>query len=816
MSVKNLIFAAAGQVGGGYQISRSLRFNSADSAYLSRTPASAGDRKTWTWSGWVKRSELSTARRQILFASAGSDNNTVFGFGFEANTDQFFITLFNTSAATSTARLLRDPSAWYHIVLVLDTTQATQANRAKVYVNNEGPYTISLFSQNTDYGINNNSDHRIGEDTTGYTGRQFGGYLADINFVDGSALTPSSFGETNETTGVWSPIAYAGSYGTNGFYLNFSDNTSTTTLGEDQAGSNDWTLNNLATSDSMLDTPSNNFAVMNPLSTTQPFTFLEGNLRVYGSTSIDDAMVQATIGMRTGKWYWETLYTDSSNTGARAGISADNTYDAALYYVGETTKSYGINFVDGNKFNNASNSSYGSAFTQNSILMTAYDADNGKLWWGIDGIWYASGDPATGTNAAFTSIPENDYFPTISDSSLSNDADSFWLNFGQDSTFAGNKPIGIATDSSGVANFQYTPPSGFKALVTTNLPEPTVVQGDDYFNTVLYDGTGAEQAVAGVGFQPDFVWTKLRSQAGSHFLADVIRGGTAVLKSDLTDAEVTRSNHIQSFDTDGFTLGADGTSNLDGTTNVAWNWKANGAGVSNTDGTNITTTVSVDQTAGISVLTYTGDGNGSSSSIGHGLGVVPAMVIIKSRSDARSWVVKHKNLSSGNILFLESTAAQFTAAGNNSGGIADLSSSTVVSFVTGAITTNNVNANTENYVAYCFAEVEGFSKFSSYTGNGSADGSFIFTGFKVAWVIIKRTDNLSEWAMYDLRRPGFNPNYQLRANASDAENSNSAVFIDLVSNGFKIRTSDAAQNASGGTYIYAAFAENPFKYSLAR
>jgi hypothetical protein len=356
----------------------------------------------------------------------------------------------------------------------------------------------------------------------------------------------------------------------------------------------------------MLDTPSNNFAVMNPLSTTQPFTFLEGNLRVYGSTSIDDAMVQATIGMRTGKWYWETLYTDSSNTGARAGISADNTYDAALYYVGETTKSYGINFVDGNKFNNASNSSYGSAFTQNSILMTAYDADNGKLWWGIDGIWYASGDPATGTNAAFTSIPENDYFPTISDSSLSNDADSFWLNFGQDSTFAGNKPIGIATDSSGVANFQYTPPSGFKALVTTNLPEPTVVQGDDYFNTVLYEGTGSSLGVTGVGFQPDWVWIKERSGAADHGLYDAVRGVTKQLESNTQSDETTEATGLTAFGTDGFTVGALAQLNTIADTYVAWNWKADGAGVSNGDGT-ITSTVSANTTAKISIVTYTGN-----------------------------------------------------------------------------------------------------------------------------------------------------------------------------------------------------------------
>jgi hypothetical protein len=578
----SMLAAAAGTSAGGgeYQISRSLRFNSADSAYLSRTFSAPTAGTKWTWSSWVKRSALyATKNEQTLFGTQGAGAQGAITFSDSSDFIQFkYSGAFRRSGPVS----FRDVSAWYHIVVSIDTTDATESNRAKLYVNGiQQTWTTSTsITQNDTTQINQNVVHNIGSNSGASSSEYSNIYLAETYFIDGSALTPSSFGETNETTGVWSPIAYAGSYGTNGFYLNFSDNTSTTTLGEDQAGSNDWTLNNLATSDSMLDTPSNNFAVMNPLSTTQPFTFLEGNLRVYGSTSIDDAMVQATIGMRTGKWYWETLYTDSSNTGARAGISADNTYDAALYYVGETTKSYGINFVDGNKFNNASNSSYGSAFTQNSILMTAYDADNGKLWWGIDGIWYASGDPATGTNAAFTSIPENDYFPTISDSSLSNDADSFWLNFGQDSTFAGNKPIGIATDSSGVANFQYTPPSGFKALVTTNLPEPTVVQGDDYFNTVLYEGTGSSLGVTGVGFQPDWVWIKERSGAADHGLYDAVRGVTKQLESNTQSDETTEATGLTAFGTDGFTVGALAQLNTIADTYVAWNWKADGAGVS--------------------------------------------------------------------------------------------------------------------------------------------------------------------------------------------------------------------------------------------
>jgi hypothetical protein len=803
----SMLAAAAGTSAGGgeYQISRSLRFNSADSAYLSRTFSAPTAGTKWTWSSWVKRSALyATKNEQTLFGTQGAGAQGAITFSDSSDFIQFkYSGAFRRSGPVS----FRDVSAWYHIVVSIDTTDATESNRAKLYVNGiQQTWTTSTsITQNDTTQINQNVVHNIGSNSGASSSEYSNIYLAETYFIDGSALTPSSFGETNETTGVWSPIAYAGSYGTNGFYLNFSDNTSTTTLGEDQAGSNDWTLNNLATSDSMLDTPSNNFAVMNPLSTTQPFTFLEGNLRVYGSTSIDDAMVQATIGMRTGKWYWETLYTDSSNTGARAGISADNTYDAALYYVGETTKSYGINFVDGNKFNNASNSSYGSAFTQNSILMTAYDADNGKLWWGIDGIWYASGDPATGTNAAFTSIPENDYFPTISDSSLSNDADSFWLNFGQDSTFAGNKPIGIATDSSGVANFQYTPPSGFKALVTTNLPEPTVVQGDDYFNTVLYEGTGSSLGVTGVGFQPDWVWIKERSGAADHGLYDAVRGVTKQLESNTQSDETTEATGLTAFGTDGFTVGALAQLNTIADTYVAWNWKADGAGVSNGDGT-ITSTVSANTTAKISIVTYTGNVT-AGATVGHGLGVAPKMIILKARTTGpTNWFVYHASVGNTEALFLNLTNASFASSTYWN----DTSpTSSVFSLGT------NVATNGGTLVAYCFAEVEGFSKFGSYTGNGLPDGPFVYTGFRPAFVMVKSSSAGGNWLMQNNKTLGYNPsNSELYANLPNDETT--ADRADLLSNGFKPRINSAENNGSGVTYIYMAFAENPFKYSLAR
>jgi hypothetical protein len=324
---------------------------------------------------------------------------------------------------------------------------------------------------------------------------------------------------------------------------------------------------------------------------------------------------------------------------------------------------------------------------------------------------------------------------------------------------------------------------------------------------VLYTGTGAALSITGVGFQPDFVWTKLRSQAGSHSLADVIRGGTAVLRSDSTAAEVTRANHIQSFDADGFTLGADGTSNLNGTTNVAWNWKAsNATAVSNTEGT-ITSQVSANPTAGFSIVSYTG--TGSAATVGHGLGAKPDLMIIKERDGVANWIVYHQSLTADKFMILNLTNAEadFTPIFNDTEPTSSV-------FTVG--TNGDINGSADQYIAYCFHSVEGYSKFSSYTGNGSADGPFVYTGFRPAWVMVKRTDVANNWLIFDTERDVYNvAGLELFANLSDAENNNKPEF-DMLSNGFKCRYTYTGSNASGGTYIYMAFAENPFKYSVAR
>ena len=335
----------------------------------------------------------------------------------------------------------------------------------------------------------------------------------------------------------------------------------------------------------------------------------------------------------------------------------------------------------------------------------------------------------------------------------------------------------------------------------------TINKGSSYFNTILYTGTGASNARTGVGFQPDWVWIKGRSGATDHGLYDAVRGVQNQIESNNTDAETTEATGLTAFGTDGFTVGALAQLNTSAATYVAWNWKANGAGVSNTDGT-ITSTVSANTTSGFSIVSWTGNGS-SGATVGHGLGVAPKMTIIKQRNSSNGWNVWAFANNAGDpdsFGELNSTAAWYQDQGADAPYTTQPTSSLLTLTAYG-----QVNGNTNTYIAYCFADVKGYSKFGSYTGNGNADGTFVYTGFKPAYLMIKQSSAAGEgWHILDNKRSGANGDMErLLANSSNAE-SNYSGLLDLVSNGFKTRTSDAGVNASGATYIYMAFAENPF------
>jgi hypothetical protein len=347
-------------------------------------------------------------------------------------------------------------------------------------------------------------------------------------------------------------------------------------------------------------------------------------------------------------------------------------------------------------------------------------------------------------------------------------------------------------------------------LSTANLPDPAIdpAQGSspqDYFAPAIYTGNGSTQSID-VGFATDFVWAKSRSAAINHRLFDQVRGVRNKLMSNSTAAEEDEGG-VTAFNSDGFSLGSDGGINTNGATYVAWNWKANGSGVSNTDGS-ITSTVSANTESGFSIVSYTG--TGSAATVGHGLDSAPEMVIVKNRTDgSRDWLVYHKSVGNTASVFLNLTSASvaLSAYWNNT-------SPTSSVFSLGNSSAGN--GSTDNLIAYCFHSVEGYSKFGSYTGNGSDDGTFVYTGFRPSWILFKRSDGgTHHWRMFDSTRSTFNDvDDYLTASSSVAEAVGKDV--DFLSNGFKLRTTDSDVNLSGGTYIYACFSENPFKYSNAR
>jgi len=1131
--------------GGDYLIDQSLRFDDDSSAYLSKTFASAGNRKTWTWSGWVKRG--SDAGGFIFFAySAGND--TDYG-GVEISGDGHFKFNCYNQYAVQSIGLLRDPSAWYHLMCVMDTTQATEANRIKLYINGVlAPKTIGAShpSQNANMSINAASAHSISSRNPFRSGAYFDGYLGEVNFIDGQALTPSSFGETG-TYGEWKPIEYSGSYGTNGFYLPFKQdytvegfsavtwtgNGSTSAYGRyiggvgfnpdmvwikcrtdtfnhiitnkafgynknikpntadalvsqthniegfqtdgfklghqgqvnsngdtfvawnwdfgntevtnndgsttgytlpnaaygqsvitytgtgsnatighglsaapdmiivkntntssrdwvvyhsslgntknlrlnetdavdtepaywnnttpsssvfyvgngsltnentksmlaycftsvsgyskfgsytgngsanhaitglgfkpafllikrtnsahdwvvvdnvrnyrgnqtpssllantagaetnqngddvtsldsngfkvgvnarvngnndtfiymafadkrefaywlDQSGNNnDWTSNNLTESDVMVDSPTNNFATLNPLNKQSSSGLSEGNLKAVLTSGGNSARTPSTFAVSSGKWYWEVRQSSANRFGM--GVFDTENYvmtdeDAGMdayewaWILDGGASSQGI------KFNNAVSANYGVEAGDGDIIMVALDVDNNAIWFGKNDSWFNTDGSAssatvktqieagTTTNAAFTNLTSNLTPMFVRQSST----DTLIANFGQDSSFAGNRTQQGNQDGNDIGDFFYAVPTGFLALCTKNLPEPAVIPSEN-FNTVLYTGNNTARNIA-VPFAPDLVWIKARSINHGHRLANRVVGAPNILASQSTSGENTNeTTGITAFRNDGFTLGNSDGINQNTKTFVSWNWKANGVGSANTEGTINTTKTSANVDAGFSIMTWTG--TGANATIGHGLEKAPEMVIMKNRSEGSYWIVGADGLTDWakivplNLTNVETNVpTQFNSTAP---------SSTLISLGTNS----DVNGNNLNVLGYAFHSVDGYSKVGSYTGNGNNDGTFVYTGFRPAWVMVKSTNNTSSWWIIDNKRSPFNPaDETLYPNLTNAEETWSSAFIDFTSNGFKLRYNHGILN--NGNYIYLAFAETPFKYSNAR
>ena len=1065
--VNNNLLLTADAAASSYQVQRSLRFNSADSAYLNRTPSVAGNQKTWTWAGWVKRSSFS-AFHHLIRVNAGVETAIRFD-NITANCLQVYAFTSVFVLHLRTSAIFRDPAAWFHIVVAVDTTQATASDRVKIYVNGaqQTSFSTEIYpTQNLDTGFNQAALHAIGAapNPTEY----FNGLLAECYLIDGQALTPSSFTETNATTGQLVPKAFGGSYGVNGFRLNFSDNSAATaaTLGADSSGNgNNWTPNNLSVStggpspiatstgglpiynttdtygavkgtgtrtdsnaanlvlaipmdganngttftdesatirgsgtakaitptsaitstaqskfygssgffngatstrltlassadfafgtgaytieawiyptayasaqgsifdsgnangafdffltstgalgigiygtgntfvtsasavslsqwthvsitrtstsassariyvngvlastgtdssnwtvnttpsvgginiagysfsgyiqdlrvykgvakytsnftppsatqnttvaagnDSLTDTPTSygtdtgaggevrgNYATLNPLEVPVRGTTANGNLE-YTSTGSNTGLEHRTATIRklsSGKWYFECNVTGLSG-------SADP-------YIGWVNNNFVINVTNPDGSSN-SWAIAGGVSTNNCVirngatntvvftgappylLMIAIDIDAGKIWFGKNGTWAQSGNPATATNPQFTNLANGPYSPLFRGTGGIGGTSTLIANFGQ-------RP------------FAYAAPSDFKALCDTNLPTPTIAKGSSVFDTTLYTGTGAAlTATSSLAFSPDLVWIKGRSGATDHAWYDTVRGATLDLVSNSTAAETTQTQGLTAFNSNGFTVGTLAKLNTSAATYAGWCWDAGSLTVTNTDGS-ISSQVRANPSAGFSVVTYTG--NGTNATVGHGLGVAPNLIINKRQDTTANWQVRHVSIPPANRILLNLTDASINAP--------TIWNSTAPSSTVFSIGTL-LSVSTAPYVNYCFAPVTGYSSFGSYTGNGSADGSFVYLSFRPAFLMLKRTNSTGNWVMLDSKREGYNvDNNPLYTNLASVEGT--ADLVDITSNGFKLRSTITDINASGSTYIYAAYAENPFQYARAR
>jgi len=819
-------------VTGSAEIERSLKFHDGDSAYLSRTPGSAGNRKTFTFSCWFKRSTLGT--QSGAFLKAGDASSNYFKINI-ANDHKLYVLATISGSYTEYFRsyqLFRDIAGWTHLVLRWDTTDSTAAQRVRVYINGSelAASRSANPTENLDGFVNDTNQHEIGASTV--NSQYWDGYIAEVNLVDGLSLDPSSFGFTGGQTNVWLPRRYTGSYGTNGFRLDFNDNSSTAALGIDKSpNGNDFTANNFSVSagvgnDSVIDSPTNNFCTWNS-SFGNPSNYLvptEGNLQSNGISGNNHLRQQSTMVLHSGKWYCELKMVsgyDSADPTIRMGICTPNaghrdSNNDHMYYENSNnfaTIMYSVHH--GTVYEVITNSSTTkisglTTLANGDVMGIALDLDNDRFFISKNGTFFSNGtgtqDPVTGTN------------PLYSGGILTSrkDLDGFVIACGLYSDK-------VVTADFGQQGFAYTPPTGFKAISSKNFvpSTPAFRNPKRHFEVLTYTGnTTNNRAITGLGFSPDLVWIKRRS-GGNQSPFWVSRGitisdsggtgnvGPLAPNDSYAQSATNTDGGFASFDIDGFTLGkGSSTANADApyqrnnansATYVAWCWKAGGATtVANTDGS-IASAVSVNKEAGFSIVTYTGtNGNGT---FGHGLGKAPKWVIIKRLDTASNWAVYHESIGNTKRLVLDLANGSASSSGwwNNTS-----PTSTTVSVGTDA----GHNGSTDDYVAYCWTDVPGFSKFGSYVGNGNSNGQYVYLGFRPAFILIKREAS-ENWIIADYKRNSNDrtspADSYIVANGNGAEST--GIIYDLVQNGVKFQSS--SQNESGSVYYYVAFADSP-------
>ena len=819
---------------GGSTIERSLRFDNASSGRLTRTIGSTSNRRTFTYSWWLKRT-MKSAEQYVWFV--GSSSSTPYlDARFEANSHELQIQDYTPSRPIRliTRRRFEDAYSWYHFVFAVDTTQGVASNRVKLYVNGvqETSFSTETYpDQNYDSSANVSGHIQVWGTNKASTSNDLDGYLAECQLVDGQQLEPTAFGYTDLQTGIWRPKKYEGTYGTNGFYLDYNDNSAATaaTIGKDRSGNgNNFTPSNFSVStgvgnDSTIDTPSNNFCTWNPLFG-NPGSFLapsEGNLQCNAVSGNNHNRQQSTFVLKSGKWYCEFKLVsgyDGANGTIRLGICTPNagfraSNNDGLGYQNDNAF-LSINYAphEGKAYFDLAGSestlvSGLTTFANGDILGIALDLDNDKFFVSKNGTFFSNGagtqDPVTGANALYTgayitSRKANEGFVFV----------------------AGVYNNKIITADFGQHGFVYTPPTGFKSVCTNNLiPTSPNINPKKHFDILTYTGdqTNGTRSITGLEFTPDFVWLKCRSSATSHTLYDSVRGFGAnkELCSDKTQTEGGENGAQYGYVTQnnsGFNLvkGSDGTLssavyniNINNATYVAWCWKAGGTAVTNNDGS-IASQVSANPEGGFSIVTYTGNGT-AGATVGHGLGKAPNWIIIKSRNIGDNWMVYSHSYNAYTDAENRYIELQTTAGVVNDSRM--MNNTAPTSSVFSLRADNSTNGNTHSYVAYCWSEIPGFSKFGSYVGNGSSNGQYVYLGFRPAWLLIKRAGTES-WVLVDVKR---NSNAGRRSPADTYflpnvdSGDQTGVIYDFLSDG--IRFGSNSQNETGAIYHYWAFAE---------
>ena len=904
-----------GADGTSVSITKSLRFNNAHKSYLKRTPSSAGNRRTFTFSCWVKRTTIGSSLMRRFFAAGAtsvSTNNVTLAF----YQDTLFFQIGTSSNRITSSQVFRDTAAWYHIVLAVDTTQATASNRVKIYVNGSQITdfgTAGYPSQNTDTAVNNTEQHIVGAgvDSGGTVpDGPFDGYMADCHLVDGSQLDPTSFGAFN-SDGVWNAAKFSGSYGTNGYHL--FDFESESTVGHDSSGNNnDFTAYNILAAtgqyiDDVTGTARSGFPFANmfdgrldhgalpaagtsytftpttsiPFSTLHIYAYKDsspGTLRINGTdvtsqvpnhngigpnqrtqiTGISSPLtsIQNTSNGNLANIVFAGLEIDGvllldkpsevdvlfdvpangdqSDTGAGGEVSGNYcTWNSVDSFTKPTLSNGNLDFTNSGQLRNetllgttgfpvsgkyyfeVTITSYPSASTGSLRIGIARNGEIG----GSDIIVYN----ATGTLQTFGT---NDSTPPTYGNGdvigVAVDIDNTTVYFYKNGSSQGSKTFSSSdqffpffrlyknsnSDTiSGVANFgarayTHAAPSGYTSLNTANFPTPTIADGSDYFDVVTYTGNGSTKTVSGLSFSPDWIWFKERSAIREHHLYDTVRGVQKAIYSDATLAEGSDTDALSSFNSDGWTMGADGGSNANNETYVAWCWDAGSSTATNNDGS-ITSYVRASQTSGVSIVTFTG--TGSNATVGHGLNAEPHVLLTKCRESGFNWAVYFKEKGNNGRFMLNNTLA---FASNSMFWNNTTPTSSVFSV-------GSFFANGNTFVAYCMTPIAGFSSFGKYTGNGNANGPFVNTGMRPKYIMVRGDYSGGDWLIVDTERVGIGDDNvatgSLAANAAQLESYFGANNLDILSNGFKMRTTNAVYNTNGTTYYYMAFAENPFQ-----